>query len=57
VQGMILQHQRGPVLFALTQLAYSRHFALLRSLCQLLWFTRLPVRTVGFATDLASQRF
>jgi hypothetical protein len=54
---MILQHQRGPVLFALTQLAYSRHFALLRSLCQLLWFTRLPVRTVGFATDLASQRF
>lgn len=37
--GMIRWHRRDPVLFTLTQLAYSRQFPSLRSLRQLLCFT------------------
>lgn len=55
ILGMIQRHQRGPVLFSLTQLAYSRHVALLRSLAQLLCFACLCVRTLRFTTDFACK--
>ena len=48
---MIQWHQQGPVLFALTQLAYSRRFLLLRSLSHLLCFAPLRMRMLRFATD------
>jgi hypothetical protein len=52
---MIRRHRDGPVLFALTQLAYSRRVVTLRSLRQLLCFAPLRVRTLRLATDFASQ--
>jgi hypothetical protein len=46
--SMIQSYLAGSVLFALTQLAYSRQRCRFSNVTQLIWFGELRVRTLGY---------